>query len=377
MTGSPQERLSTELTPSQVDSMATPLPDFTALHDIPAFLGYNAHVRLEEILGMPVASDDARPMQVSEETGQRAGTQLGSLVGRDPDFTRNLSKIESNIGEVAEQRGVPVEQVWSEVVEVLQGSGIGKPMHRTLDRALGDSYGAISYVNQHADSGIAIIRRSNIYNWDFRREVRAMAFLGSLSTQARGNVELFINAGSGRQYKGDNELWADEVRPFIMTDGEGKRVCSLTESLAAEKLRVPHLRELLSKLGLGEEVVVDPVKVEAPKASGDDVVWAIVERHGDRLKNLLIVEIGNAPAGYTQLDTAIIIAKEIGIDPTRQYVAVTDGVEIVQPDFFQALTIQERSRVQNGATALNSFNGWLQRIVKTNEFFVARNLAAE
>jgi hypothetical protein len=54
-----QQRLSQEMTPDQARSTVTAIPEFTALKDIPAYLGYMAHARLEETLGILVASDDA------------------------------------------------------------------------------------------------------------------------------------------------------------------------------------------------------------------------------------------------------------------------------------------------------------------------------
>lgn len=366
MTGS-QERLSEELTPQQVDSMGTPIPEFSALQDIPAYLGHNAHGRLEEILGKPVATDDAQPTE-EEETGRRAGVKLGDIVGREKVFRENLPKIEANVQDIAVEQGISVAQVWSEVIEVLQGSGIGHPMHRTVDRPVGGDYGATMYVNENSASGIALIIRSNIHNWDMRRNARAASLLGSISTDARQNVELIIHAGGARQHRGDNELWQPEVQPYLSIDSEGRTISSLTEARVAEELRAPRSRELIGELGLRDQVEVGVVKVDDPKASGDTVVRSIIEAYGDKLKDLLIVEAGNAPAGYTQLAGALVLAKELGIDPTRQYLAVSDDVTIVQPDFYQALTPEEQSRVQNGATALNSLNGWLQTIVRVNQY---------
>jgi hypothetical protein len=108
------QRLTRELDPQQVASMATPIPNFTALRDIPAYLGHAAHIRLEELLGVPVASDDARPMQSNPDTMQRSGAQLGEIVGREREFLQNLPKIEANFQKVADERGVPLSQVLDE-----------------------------------------------------------------------------------------------------------------------------------------------------------------------------------------------------------------------------------------------------------------------
>src|SRR5690242_1783735 len=122
--------------------MATPVPEFTALSDIPAYLGHAAHSRLEELLEMPVASDDAHPEVANEQTGQRGGVSLGDMIGREREFTRNLPQIKANFAEVAERRGVSEAALWDNAVEILAGSGIGQAMHRTLDRPVGGSYGA-------------------------------------------------------------------------------------------------------------------------------------------------------------------------------------------------------------------------------------------
>jgi hypothetical protein len=368
MTENPAVRLSQELSPQQAASSSTPLPEFTALIDIPAYLGYRAHIRLEEALGTPIASDDARPQEINEQTGSRSGTQLGSIVGREKEYTRNLSNIKNNISTNAEERGVPESQVWDEVTEILIGSGIGLPMHRTLDRSVGGSYGARTFIDDRVkggQAGIALIVRENIANWGGRRHDRHLALLGSMSRAALQGVEVIIYAGGGRIYNG-LELWRPELQPYIYEE-EGKKLCSLTEATAAERIHIPRVKEILGALGVSENVEVGLASVDDKKASGEAVVKAIIEAYGDRLKNMLIIESGNAPAGFTQLESGLILANELGIDPTEQFLAVTDGVEIQHPDNFAALNLEERSKVQNAATALNSINGWLRNIVRVNE----------
>lgn len=373
MTEAPTQRLSSELTAQQVASMGTPMPEFVALHHVPSFLGHNAHGRLEELLGNPVASDDTNPMRSDRQTGHKAGLQLGEVVGREREFTRNLDVIKANMQDVAARRGVSESQLWDEVGEILIGSGIGLPMHRTLDRPVGGSYGARNFVDRQVTGGrqgIALVVRENIANWGARRHDRASAWLGGLSRPALSHVELVVYAGSGRQYK-DAELWRPELQPYVTTGPDGTKTSSLTETSAARELHVPRVRSLLEDLGVGAKVEVDVVGVADPKASGDAVTGAIIGRHGDRLKDMLIVEAGNAPAGYTQLAAGLLLAKELGIEPD-QYLAITDGVEIQHPDHFKALDLENRSKVQNAATALNSLNGWLQAIVRVNEYMLAR-----
>jgi hypothetical protein len=353
------------------------MPEFTALKDIPSFLGHNAHGRLEELLGTPVASDDSSPLKSDQQTGHKPGLQLGEVVGREREFTRNLAAIRANMQDVAARRDVPETQLWDEVTEILIGSGIGQPMHRTLERPVGGSYGARVFVDNSVrdnGQGVALVVRENIANWGARRHDKASAWLGSLSRKALSQVELVIYAGSGRQYKGA-ELWRPELEPFITLGPDDEKICSLTESTAAEQLHVPRMKALLGELGVSSKAEVHTVGVDDPKASGDAVTGAIAGRHGDRLKDMLIVEAGNAPAGYTQLSAALVLAQELGIEPD-QYLAITDGVEIQHPDHFNALDLPNRSKVQNAATALNSLNGWLQTIVRVNEHMLARRSAA-
>jgi hypothetical protein len=219
---------------------------------------------------------------------------------------------------------------------------------------------------------IAVFLRENIYNWGSRRDDHGIAFIGSLPLETRQKIELIVHAGSGRQYKGANELWSEEVQPYVHEDEAGNKVSELTEARMAEEIRTPATEELMGKLGLREQVEVVAVTTEDPKANGDDVIRRIITARGEKLKNLLIIEAGNAPAGYTQLMAAIVLARELGIDPTEQYLAISDGVQIVQPDFYNALPERKRSRVQNGQTALNSFNGWLKTIADTNKFLTER-----
>ena len=106
------------------------------------------------------------------------------------------------------------------------------------------------------------------------------------------------------------------------------------------------------------------VEEKNPKASGDDVMRAVVKAHGQTLKDRLIVEIGNAPAGYTQLAGALVLAQELGIDPSEAICSSYHSVELVHPKHFGVLDLERRSRVQNAATALNSFNGGLELLLR-------------
>lgn len=368
MTGSIESRLSSELTALQVSSMGTPLPEFTALQDLPAYIGYRTHGRLEEILGMPIASDDASPEMSDVHTGQRSGIKLGDMLGRERNFTNNLPLIQSSIREVAQEKDLTENEVWDEIAEILTGSGIGDAMYRTIDRPVGGSYGAREFIDRQASSGIALLVRENIANWGTRRQDSVMSLLGSLSRAALDGVELVIYGGSGRTYSGPTELWRPEVRPFVTTDEQGTETCSLTEFTAAELVHAPETRAVLESLGLSERVKVAVVGHDDPKATGDAVIQTIGQTYGERLRNLLVVEVGNAPAGYTQLAAALILAREFGLDVTEQYLAISDSVNIVRPDYFQRLSTERKSKVQNAATALNSVNGWLQNIARVNQF---------
>jgi hypothetical protein len=370
MTTGQEGQLITDLTPLQVASMETPIPEFTALVNLPSYLGYAAHSRLEEALGMPVASDDANPV-ADERTGQRGGMRLGDLAGRQQEFGQNLPQIKSNVKQVADERGIPENEMWDSIMTIMLGSGITKPMHRTLDRPVEGSYGARTYIEEHADSGIALIVRENIANWGARRQDRLAALIGGMSERALSNLSIVIYAGSGRPYS-TAELWRPELQPFVAEQDDGQKTSSLTESSVAQKIHTPQIKELLTKRNL-DNVTIDTVIVDNPKANGDEVVEAIAQKHGDRLRDLLIVEAGNAPAGYTQLAAAMILAKTLGIDPTTQYLAVTDGVELVRHDHYDALNLEGRSKVQNLATAINSFNGWLQAIARVNQYMLDRS----
>lgn len=368
MTGSP--RLSRELTPAQVRSAGTPMPDFIALESLPKFLGHEAHTRLEEILGIPVASDDAEANVYNEATGKTSGVAFGDLIGREREFTRNLPQIQTNVKEIASHRGVPEDQLWDEITEVLVGSGIGSAMHRTLEGPVGGSYGARSFMDQRANNGIALLVRENIANWGARRHDRLTSLVAGMSQKALASVELVIYAGSGRQYRGA-ELWRPEVQPYVTLNDEDQKVTDLTESSAARRIHEPRTAKFLQDIGL-ESVDLHVVEVESPKATGDEVMNAVAAQHGDQLKNLLLVESGNAPAGYTQLAGALVLARETHIDPSEQYLAVTDSVEIAQPNRFAALDLEAKSKLQNAATALNSINGWMSAISRVNEYYAAR-----
>lgn len=361
---SPQERVSDQLGEQQRLSIVTPIPDFRALESVPAYLGGMAHIRLEQLFGRPLASSDARPDE-DIEIGRRSGVPMGDIFGREQVFRENLPKITTSVKQFAEDQSISETQAWHEVVDILQGSGIGRPMHRTLDRPLGGVYGALSHIEENREAGIVLIVRGNIQNWDGKRNSQARALLGALSPEARQKLKLVIHAGTGRQHEGANELWQPEVQSYLQTDGDNV-TSSLTEARVAAEIRAPRTRQLLGSVGLAH-VKVDAV-ILPEQDSGDNLMRAIIAAHGDVLRDSLIVEAGNPPAGYTQLMGGLILAKELGIDPRRQYVAMSEGVTIVLPDYYAALSEHERMEVQNGATAVNSFNGWLGAIVDVNRF---------
>lgn len=366
-----QSRLTQELNPAQVESMGTSFVDFAALSSVPTDLGYAAHRRLEDILARPIASDDADYATPNNKLGQKIGERLGDLVGREREFTRNVPVIDTHVDEIAAMQGVQPSSMWDQITEVLIGSGIGAPMHRTLDRPVGGSYGARSFIDERSSEGIVIIHRANIANWGARRQDVLLGLIGSMSLEAQSRITHVIHAGTERQYAGA-ELWRPEVRPYVNEDENGEEVCSLTEATAARLLFAPSTRALLDNNGMSDRVAVETVELEGAKTSGDDVVRRIAREHSSVLNSRLIIEVGNAPAGYTQLAAGLVLAEELGIDPAQQFLAVTDSVEIVHPDHFAALGPEGRSKVQNAKTALNSFNGWLQAIVRVNKFAAAQ-----
>ncbi len=368
-----QNRLTQELNPAQVQSMGVPIVGFEALVSVPTELGYAAHRRLEDLLARPIASDDANPGAHSSDLGQKVGERLGDLVGREREFTKNIPVIDTHIDEIAASQGVDPSVMWDQITEVLIGSGIGTPMHRTLNRPVGGSYGARTFIDEQSSDvdGIVVIHRANIANWGARRQDVLLGLIGSMSLQAQSRITHVIHAGTERQYAGP-ELWRPEVRPYVEEDEGGKEICSLTEAAAARLLFAPNTRMLLENLGISDGVDVDTVELEGSKTSGDDVIRGIARKHASALEGSLIIEVGNAPAGYTQLAAGLVLAEELGIDPAQQFLAVTDGVEIVHPDHFAALGPEGRSKVQNAKTALNSLNGWLQAIVRVNKFAAAQ-----
>lgn len=377
MTGAiERSRIITDLPPLVVESMATPYPEFEALHHLPAHLGQAAHTRLEELMQMPVASDDAAPLASDDVTGQREGSRLGDVIGREREFTRNLPKIEANVKAVAESRGVSPSEINDEVTDILTGSGIGKAMHRTLEGPIdGGRAGVRDYVDRNGVDGIFVYSRQNIANWGGRRHEQVLSFLGGISRQALGHVDAIAYAGSQRHY-GPGELWRPELQPHVSYDEEGKPTSSLTEATAGELIYAPDTRRVLGNLGLGDQVDVLTVAVTDPDAKGgDDVVRALIARYGERMQNKLIVEVGNAPAGYTQLEAGLLLVRELGIEP-EQFVAVTDSVDIVHPDHFAALDQAQKSRVQNAATGLNSLNGWLATVAHVNRYAQERRATA-
>jgi hypothetical protein len=284
----------------------------------------------------------------------------------------NLPTIQTNVAERAQQQGVSEVQMWDEITEVLRGSGITQPMHRTLDRPVGGSYGANAFIDYKANEGIAIIVRENIANWGARRHDRLISLIGGMSSRALGNVEHVIYAGGGRVY-GERELWRPDLRAFQAKMRQQKKSPVITESIAARKIHAPITRDFLASLGLRDRVKVSAVAVDNPKATGNEVIGAAAEKHGAHLGGMVIVEVGNAPAGYTQLQGAMVLANELALDPTDQYLAVTDGVELVQKERFSQLNLEAASKVQNVATALNSLNGWLKAVSDVNAYMSARS----
>ncbi len=358
--------------------MLTPIPEFEALRSVPHSLGYSAHGRLEEILGMPIASTDAQPMASNAQTGQRSGFALGDIVGRSKVFTENIPAIKGDIKRVAEERGVSEDEVWEEIHTVIEGSGVTQPMYRTLDRPLGGAYGMRDYLDEHADNGITFIVRSGIANWHWRRQRELTKLLGGLPVNVLNNVHSIVYAGGGRPLKGPTELWRPEIAKFgtheIPTDdGQGvQEVSRLTEKSAGEELYAPQTRELLGRMSvLDREIPVMATGIDDPKASGDNVTRKIIADVDEGIKDRIIVEVGNAPAGWALINSGLIFAKELGIEP-GQYVAVSDGVRLARKDYFESLTPAEKSRVQNIVTAWNSINGWLNSIVSVNAHMLER-----
>lgn len=370
---SPAERFTPELAQAQQASMATAFPDFRALEHLPQYLGLKAHSRLEGVLNMPVASDTTQPDVSIEQTGQTEGVALGALFGQEREFVRNLPEIKGNIAKVAEESGESVAHVWDMITEILEGSGVARPMHRTLTRPVGGETGARDYMQLFGTDGMMMIVRKNVANWGARRQDLLMNTLGRLPEELLPKVELIVYAGADRTFNGAGELWRPEVRPFVRSeevDGKTTELTDLTEATSAELIDVPETEALLAARGLSEAVQVKALAVhrtpgaEKP-ATGVDVVRAIGENFGDRMRNLLVVEMGNAPAGYTQLQAAANWVEDFGLQPD-QYLAMSDGTTIVHPDHFDALDASRKSRVQNAATALNSFNGWLSSVAQVN-----------
>jgi hypothetical protein len=366
------ERVITNLTPQQVESQATAFVDFRPLEHLPGELGYRTHARLEELLGTPVASVDAQPTAADERTGQRPGVALGGIVGREREFTQNLPKIEAAFAQAAETHGISAADVEDATVEILTASGMGRAMHRTLDRPLAGRSGLLHYIEEQSGNGVVIIKQGNIANWSGHRQQGVVELLGGLSARARGNVTNIFYAASARGYKGPTELWRPEVRPHVRTeevDGKQVEITNLTEATAAEQIHMPQTRQILGALGM--DALLDLVSVETTK--GEDVVNALIEQHGDTMRDKVVVAVGNAPAGYTQLGLGLELARQLpGFDPTEQFVAMTNEVQVVPPRIFNLLSPAEKSRVQNGATGLNSINGWLSTIVNVNQYMADR-----
>lgn len=369
--------LTHDLSAAQAESMLTPYPEFEALRSVPHSLGFSTHGRLEEILGTPIASSDAQPMGSNDETGQRSGFALGDTVGRNRVFTDNIPAIKGDIKRIAEERGVTENDIWEEIHTVVEGSGITQPMYRTLDRPLGGAYGLRDHLSQHADNGITFLVRGNIANWHWRRQLELTKLLGGLPVAVLQNVHSIVYAGSGRPLKGPTELWRPEIAEFgthevPKADGGGvEEVSNLTEKSANEKFYAPRTRELLGRMSvLDKEIPVVTTGLDLP-VSGDDVTRSVIATVDKGITGRLIVEVGNAPAGYTQLSSGLILAKELGIEPS-QFVAVSDGVKLARKDYFEKLSPAEKSRVQNVVTAWNSINGWLSAIVAINTYMLEK-----
>jgi hypothetical protein len=366
------ERLAQTITPLQLESEATGLPDFRALHHYPIDLGHRAHVRLQEITGVRLATDDAAPEVNDAATAQQSGLPMGDLVGRRKAFTENLPKIETNVEAIAERRKVPVAQVWDEIVEVMSGSKIGEPMYRALNEPLGGAYGAKEYIEHNADGGILLYVRGGIHNWEMIRIENLVTTIGILSTATRQKVRGVALGGSDvRIFKGDTELWQPEVAEFVIPPEPGKEkkgpTSNLTEAGAFREVYDPKVKKLLTDLGLSETVEVKTLAV--PSESGSDVMRAIGQAYAKEIGKLLVVGVGNSPAGYQQMADGLLLAKEFGVDPFTQFVAVSPNrVDVVQPDVFKKLSLQDKSRRQNGATALNAFNGWQRAITQVNSY---------
>lgn len=376
MVGERVEGLASDLSVVQHKSMGVSYPNFRALEDSPWYLGMNTHGRLEALFSSPIGSSDPEADKSDERIGQRSGAALGDLVGRNTEFVTNLPSITANVQSVATERGVSEDAVWEEVTSILRDSGIGQEMQRTLDAPIeGGAKGLHEFIEKNSESGIVVVSRENIANWAARRHVGVMGLLGAMSNKALSNVKHIVYAGSGRQY-GEAELWRPELQEYVTQTPDGKLTSNLTEAKAAE-LHAAETRDWLNRLALNTPVhsVGAPNTAEGRPAIGDDVMRSVIGEIGpDTLRDSLIIEVGNAPAGYTQLVAALVLAQELGpdFDPTRQWVGVSDAITVINPTRYNALTIAQKSEFQNAATALNPINGSLDAVVKVNRYMNER-----
>jgi hypothetical protein len=350
-----------------INSRLVGLPEFTALREMPSELGVAAHVRLSELFGVPLASRDPEPMGSDAATGQVPGERLGTLVGRERDFRRNLPAIKAAIGEAAMLHGVSTLVVEDRLTQILRDSKIGDSMSRTLTRPLGGEKGLHDYLDEHAPAnGLVVVFRVNIFNWSERRKAEELAIIGGMSREVQGAIQAIVVGGGGRPL-GANEVWRPELRSLR------RRGINLTEASIAEHLYVPEVRKYVKRLGLSPDLVKPAVRVDAPKVIGDDVMRRIVEEHTDAMRDSLVLEIGNAPAGYIQLAGGLVVANEIPeFDPSIQFLASAPGVRIVSPRAYNAMNRRQQTHVQNAATGVNSFNGYQSAIVAVNRYELER-----
>jgi hypothetical protein len=288
----------------EIDSMAMPIVDFVPLQTLPSELGAGAHARLEELFGRPIASHDAAPDVSDEAVGQRAGFQLGALAGRERWFVENLPQINGQLSNAAEAHGVTVNQVEDTLTDIIRGSGIGRPMHRTLDRPFSDRRDALDYVRHNSGDGVVLLHRGAIANWAAKRQEVMLELLTGMPESVLQSVRAVIYAGSNqRHYYGPTELWRPETRPFVTgTDEKKNETSSLTEAGAAKEFYVGTTEHILGQLGV-DGAIVDLIPVESK--SGDDVMQNVIERHGALLRDSLVIEVGNAPAGYIQMNGTV------------------------------------------------------------------------
>jgi hypothetical protein len=353
----------------ELASANTAIVDFAALYHLPSALGAKAHERLGELFGRPLATSDRDPGESDSATGQLPGQPLGELVGREKVFVQNLPAINATLDEAAETHGVDRVTIEDALVTILRDSGIGHSMARTLERPLGDMKGLFDHLEEHvADNGLVILMREPIANWGDKRHAKMMSIIGGMSSKMQHSLLGIVHAGSGRVF-GATEMWRPEYASL-----EGP----VTEARAASDVHIPRTRDFLQDLGLDPSIAKDVVALEGTKVSGDDLIRRVVELHGDIMRNAIVLEIGNAPAGYIQVMGSLTLAEAMpGFDPNVQSVMTHESVDVVSPRAFNALSAYERSRVQNAGTGLNSLNGMLSAIVATNVYQLRRRQIRE